>query len=80
MSQKLDLGALSQMPVQLSIVLGKAQMKLDDLLKMTEGDLVELDRDVDEHVDILVNDKLIARGEIVVVENKVGITVKEIIK
>ena len=53
---------------------------MQQLLKLGRGAVVELDRKVGEPVDILVNNRLVARGEVVVVEDKIGVTMTEIIK
>ncbi len=75
-----DLEAVYDIPVQLSAVLGKATMQVSQLLKLGRGAVVELDRKVGEAIDIYVNDRLVARGEVVVVEERLGITMTEIIK
>lgn len=75
-----DLEAVYQIPVQVSAVLGKSTMQVSSLLKMGRGAVVELDRKVGEAIDIYVNNRLVARGEVVVVEDKLGVTMTEIIK
>ncbi len=75
-----DLEAVYDIPVQLSAVLGRASMQVSQLLKLGRGAVVELDRKVGEAVDIYVNNRLIARGEVVVVEERLGVTMTEIIK
>jgi flagellar motor switch protein FliN/FliY len=75
-----DLAAVYDIPVQLSAVLGKASMQVSQLLKLGRGAVVELDRKVGEAIDIYVNNRLVARGEVVVVEERLGITMTEIIK
>ena len=75
-----SLGAISDIPVQLSAVLGKATMPVSQLLRLGRGAVVELDRRVGESIDILVNNRLVARGEVVVVDDRLGITMTEIIK
>jgi flagellar motor switch protein FliN/FliY len=75
-----DLDAVYDIPVQLSAVLGKATMQVAQLLKLGRGAVVELDRKVGEAIDIYVNDRLVARGEVVVVEERLGVTMTEIIK
>lgn len=74
------LEAVSDIPVQISVVLGKTSMQVHQLLKLGRGAVVELDRKVGEPVDIFVNNRLVARGEVVVVEDKIGVTMTEIIK
>jgi flagellar motor switch protein FliN/FliY len=75
-----DLDAVYDIPVQLSAVLGKASMQVSQLLKLGRGAVVELDRKVGEAIDIYVNNRLVARGEVVVVEERLGVTMTEIIK
>lgn len=76
-----DLEAVYDIPVLLSAVLGRATMPVNQLLKLGRGAVVELDRKLGEPVDIFVNNKLIARGEIVMVdEQRLGITMTEIVK
>jgi len=76
----ITLEAVSDIPVSISVVLGKTSMQVHQLLKLGRGAVVELDRKVGEPVDILVNNRLVARGEVVVVEDKIGVTMTEIIK
>jgi len=75
-----DLEAVFDVPVQVSAVLGKAQLQVSQLLKLGRGAVVELDRKVGEAIDIYVNNRLVARGEVVVVEDRLGVTMTEIIK
>lgn len=75
-----QLGAISDVPVQLSAVLGRAGMPVSQLLRLGRGAVVELDRKVGEPIDILVNNRLVARGEVVVVDERLGVTMTEIIK
>jgi flagellar motor switch protein FliN/FliY len=75
-----DLGAVYDIPVQLSAVLGKATMPVSQLLRLGRGAVVELDRKVGESIDILVNNRLVARGEVVIVDDRLGVTMTEIIK
>ncbi len=75
-----DLEAVYDIPVRVSTVLGKSSMQVNNILRLTRGAVVELDRKVGEPVDIYVNDRIVARGEIVVVENRLGITMTEIVK
>lgn len=76
----LTLDAVSDIPVSVSVVLGKASMQVNQLLKLGRGAVIELDRKVGEPIDIYVNNRLVARGEVVVVEDKIGVTMTEIIK
>ncbi len=75
-----DLEAVFDVPVRLSVVLGRTKMPVSKLLKMDVGSVVELDRQVGEAIDIYVNDRLVARGEIVLVEGRLGVTMTEIVK
>ncbi len=75
-----DLEAVYDIPVQVAAVLGKSTMQVSQLLKLGRGAVVELDRKVGEAIDIYVNNRLVARGEVVVVEDRLGITMTEIIK
>lgn len=75
-----DLEAVFDVPVRISVVLGRSKMPIADLLKLNVGSVVELDRQVGEAIDIYVNDRLVARGEIVLVDGRLGVTMTEIIK
>ncbi len=75
-----DLEAVFDVPVRVSAVLGRARMDIGDLLKLGPGTVLELDRKVGEAIDIYVNNRLVARGEVVLVEEKLGVTMTEIIK
>ncbi len=75
-----DLEAIYDIPVQVQAVLGKATMQVSQLLKLGRGAVVELDRKVGEAIDIYVNNRLVARGEVVVVDEKLGVTMTEIVK
>ena len=75
-----DLEAVFDVPVTVSAVLGKSSMEVSHLLKLGKGTIVELDRKVGEAIDIYVNDRLVARGEVVLVEDRLGVTMTEIIK
>ncbi len=76
----ISLDAVSDIPVQVSVVLGRTNMQVNQLLKLGRGAVVELDRKVGEPIDIYVNNRLVARGEVVVVEDRIGVTMTEIIK
>lgn len=75
-----DVEAIYDIPVQISAVLGRSTMQVSQLLKLGRGAVVELDRKVGEAIDIYVNNRLVARGEVTVVEDKLGITMTEIVK
>ena len=76
-----DLEAVYDIPVTVSAVLGKATMQVAQLLKLGRGAVVELDRKLGEAIDIYVNNRLVARGEVVMVDdNRLGVTMTEIVK
>jgi flagellar motor switch protein FliN len=75
-----DLEAVFDVPVQVSAILGRARMDVGELLKLGPGMVLELDRKVGEAIDIYVNNRLVARGEVVLVEEKLGVTMTEVIK
>lgn len=75
-----DLETVFDIPVQVSAVLGKSRMQVSQLMKIGRGAVVELDRKVGEAIDIYVNNRLVARGEVVVVDERLGVTMTEIIK
>ena len=76
-----DLEAVYDIPVTVSAVLGKATLQVSQLLKLGRGAVVELDRKLGEAIDIYVNNRLVARGEVVMVDdNRLGVTMTEIVK
>jgi flagellar motor switch protein FliN len=76
-----DLEAVYDIPVTVSAVLGRTTMQVSQLLKLGRGAVVELDRKLGEAIDVYVNNRLVARGEVVMVDaNRLGITMTEIIK
>jgi flagellar motor switch protein FliN/FliY len=75
-----ELEAVFDVPVQISAVLGRTRMDVGQLLNLGPGTVLELDRKVGEAIDIYVNNRLVARGEVVLVEDKLGVTMTEIIK
>lgn len=74
-----DLEAVFDVPVKISAVLGRTNIEISDLLALDSGDILELDRKVGEAIDLYVNNRLIARGEVVLVDEKLGVTMTEII-
>ena len=76
----LTFDAVSDINVNISVVLGKTDMAVSQVLKLGRGAVIELDRKVGEPIDIYVNSRLIARGEVVVVEDRIGVTMTEILK
>lgn len=75
-----DLAAVYDVPVNIQAVLGRASIEVAALLRLSRGSVIELDRKVGEAIDIYVNNRLVARGEVVVVEERLGVTMTEIIK
>ena len=75
-----DLAAVYDVPVNVQAVLGRASMEVASLLRLARGSVIELDRKVGEAIDIYVNNRLVARGEVVVVDDRLGVTMTEIIK
>ncbi|MEM1021390.1 MAG: flagellar motor switch protein FliN [Pseudomonadota bacterium] len=75
-----ELEAVFDVPVNVQAVLGKSALEVNQLLKLAPGAVIELDRKVGEAIDIYVNDRLVARGEVVMVEEHLGVTMTEIIK
>ena len=75
-----DLAPVFDVPVNISAVLGRSQLSVAQLLKLGAGSVLELDRKVGEAIDIYVNNRLVARGEVVVVDERLGVTMTEIIK
>lgn len=74
------LDSVADIPVQVSVVLGRTKMQVSQLLKLGRGAVMELERKVGEPVDIYVNNRLVAKGEVVVVEDRIGVTMTEVIK
>jgi len=75
--RRMDL--LLDVPLDLSVELGRARMTIQDLLGLGPGSVIELDKIAGEALDILVNDRLVARGEAVVVNDKFGIRITDIV-
>lgn len=75
-----QLAAVYDVPVQLAVVLGRATMRVSQLVRLGRGAVVELDRRLGEPVDVLVNNRLVARGHVTVVEDRLGVTMTEIVK
>lgn len=65
--------------MRISVVLGGIDMSISDLLRIGRGAVLELDRRVDEQVDILVNDRPVAKGQIVIVEDRIAVAVEELL-
>ncbi len=75
-----DLKAIYEVPIQVSAVLGRASIPIKEILKLVPGSVIKLDRKVGESIDIYVNNHLLARGNLVLMDDHLGITITEIIK
>ncbi|MDA0938731.1 MAG: flagellar motor switch protein FliN [Proteobacteria bacterium] len=75
-----SLEAVYDVPMKVSVVLGSTSLKIGQALKLSKGSIIELDRKVGDPVDLYVGDRLIARGEVVLVDNKVGLTLTELVQ
>lgn len=75
-----DLAPVFDVPVRISAVLGKTRIDVNELLSLKRGSVLELDRKVGEAIDIYVNNRIVARGEVVIVDDQLGVTMTEIIK
>src|SRR5580704_2731717 len=80
MTENLSLETVYDIPVQITVVLGRTSMQVNQLLKLGRGAVIELEKKVGEPIDIFVNNRLVARGEVVIVEDRIGVTMTEIIK
>lgn len=77
--QRTGLGLLSDIPLRLSVEVGSTSLRLAELLDLAEGSVVELDRQADELLDIMVNGTLVARGEVVTVNGRYGVRVVDVV-
>ena len=75
-----NIDAMLNVGLNVEIVLGKTRMPISQLLKLSRGSIIELDKKIGEPVDVVINDRLVARGEVVVVEDRLGVTMTEIVK
>ena len=75
-----DLAPVFDVPVSISAVLGRSTLSVAQLLQLGQGSVLELDRKVGEAIDIYVQNRLVARGEVVIVDERLGVTMTEIIK
>lgn len=74
-----DMDFLLDIPLEITVELGRVRMLIKDLLQLGQGSVVELEKIAGEPMEILVNDKLVARGEVVVVNEKFGVRLTDII-
>ena len=77
--EKCDLDLILDIPLDIAVELGRVKMLVDDVLQLGQGSIIELDKPVGERLEIYVNDKLIARGEVVVANERLGIKVTDIV-
>ena len=75
-----ELEAVWNVPVKVQVLLGRARMEIGELMRLKAGDIVELDRRVGEPVDVFVNNRMIARGEVVLIDHALGVTLTEIVR
>ena len=77
---ELDLDILENIPVVLSAEVGRSSLKIKDLLRLSEGSVVEFDRLAGEAIDVRVNNTIIAKGEVVVVNERYGIRLTQVLE
>ncbi len=77
-AQTAELGVLRDVQLDVRIELGKTRMRIQDVLTLARGSVVELDRLAADPVDIIINDRLVARGEVVVIDGNLGVRIDEI--
>ena len=70
---------IMDLPLQVVVELGRTKMLINDLLQIGQGSVIELNKQVGEALDVLVNGKLVARGEVVVVKDKFGVRITEVL-
>ena len=75
-----DLDLLADVDLTVTVELGRVRLKLRDLLRLVEGSVVELDRLATAPVDVLVNGSVLARGEVVVVDDELGVRITELLR
>lgn len=78
-SGEIDISALMDVPVTLSVEIGKKRMPINDLVSLTPGSIVELDKEHSAPLDLLVNGTLIARGEVVVIGKRFGLRLVDVV-
>jgi flagellar motor switch protein FliN len=78
-SESTDLDFILDIPLELSVELGKTKMLINDLLQLGQGSVIELNKLAGEPLEIFINRKLVARGEVVVVNEKFGVRLTDII-
>jgi flagellar motor switch protein FliN/FliY len=78
-SEQVDLSLLMDVPLQVTVELGRARMTIENLLKLNQGSVVELNQVIGDPLDILVNNKLMAHGEAVVVKDRFAIRIVDVV-
>ena len=76
---KINSDVLQNIPVTISVEVGRASLKIRDLMRLTQGSVVELDRLAGEPLDLLVNNTLVAQGEVVLVNERYGVRLTSVI-
>jgi flagellar motor switch protein FliN len=76
---KCDMDLILDIPLDVTVELGNVKMPVNELLQLGQGSIIELSKQVGEPLDIYVNDKLVAKGEVVILDEKFGIRVSDII-
>ena len=76
---KINSDVLQNIPVTISVEVGRTSLKIRDLMRLTQGSVVELDRIAGEPLDLLVNDTLVAQGEVVLVNERYGVRLTQVI-
>jgi flagellar motor switch protein FliN/FliY len=74
-----DLDPVLDVPIKLTAILGRTKLPIAEVLRLAEGSVLELEKAIGEPVDLLVNDRLVARGEVVLVDQQLGVTLSEIL-
>ena len=78
-NEKCDIDLILDIPLDITVELGKVKMQINELLQLGQGSIIELTKSVGEALDIYINNKLIAKGEVVILDEKFGIRVADII-
>jgi flagellar motor switch protein FliN/FliY len=73
-----DIGLLLDVPLQVTVELGRTQLRIRNVLELMPGSIIELDKVAGEPVDVLVNGKQIARGEVVVIDEEFGVRITDV--
>ncbi|MGB5157846.1 flagellar motor switch protein FliN [Desulfobacterium sp. N47] len=79
LNQRYDIDIILDIPLELRVELGQTRMLINDLLQLGQGSIIELNKQIGDPIDIFICDKLIAKGEVVVVDDKFGIRLTNII-